>query len=462
MYGKTFVSVCFVAALLFSGCHEAKSYPAPGQDQDTEAPDGQQPDGEEAAGEEYVISSTDELKTLKLQPGDAVIWKDGTYDAAVIKFKADGTEAAPVTFRAETPGKVIFTGISSISLSGSWIIAEGFSWTDLDTSSKSSIMTLSKGSTHCAFRNCLIDGNGSKVSETDSKWVSIYGTYNEVSHCTFLNKRNMGCLLVVWMEDGIIPHHTISGNYFTRPYTHYEDSGSAKNGQETIRIGTSGFSMSEAECTVSGNHFFQCHGERAEIISNKSCGNVYTGNLFEESEGALTLRHGNRCTVKGNYFFSGGKAEVGGVRIIGEGHTVEDNVFLNMTGSGYKSALCIVRGESDAELSGYWTVKNALVKGNVFENCRYGIVVNYGGRDSQDSAPENIVFQDNILYSKNKSSYTPVYVIDTPESEMHWLRNVIYGGKCRGIELPVSENEPQLEDYTARMQEIRDNAGKNW
>ena len=135
---------------------------------------------------------------------------------------------------------------------------------------------------------------------------------------------------------------------------------------------------------------------------------------------------------------------------------------MDMTGSGYKSALCIVRGESDAALTGYWTVKNAVVRGNVFENCRYGIVVNYGGRDSQDSAPENVVFEDNVIYSRNKSSYTPVYVIDTPEDTMHWLDNVIYGGKCRGIELPMTEDEPQLEDCSARMQEIRDNAGKNW
>ena len=456
---KSFLFVpCLAAALIFSGCHEAKSEPVTG------APSTEQPGQGTASeeGTEYTVASAEELKALKLRPGDTVIWADGTYEGQVIKFKATGTEQAPVTFKAETPGQVIFTGISSISLSGSYIVAEGFSWTDLDTSSKSSIMTLSKGSSHCAFRNCLIDGNGSKASETDSKWVSMYGTYNEVSNCTFLNKRNMGCLLVVWMEDGIVPHHTISNNYFTRPYTHYDDNGSAKNGQETIRIGTSTYSMSDAGCTVSGNHFFQCHGERAEIISNKSCGNLYAGNLFEESDGTLTLRHGNRCTVKENYFISGGKADVGGVRIIGEDHTIEDNVFMDMTGSGYKSALCIVRGESDAALNGYWTVKNAVVRGNVFENCRYGIVVNYGGRDSQDSAPENVVFEDNVIYSRNKSSYTPVYVIDTPEDTMHWLDNVIYGGKCRGIELPMTEDEPQLEDCSARMQEIRDNAGKNW
>ena len=458
MCKKTIIFSAVAAALIFSGCHEAKSDTLP----ETGIENPETSDTDQPNGTEYTVSSPEELKSLKLRPGDTIVWKNGTYDAVVIKFKANGTEKAPVTFRAETPGKVVFTGASSMSLSGSHIVAEGFSWTELDTSSKSSVMTLAKGSTHCTFTDCSIDGTGSKVSSTDSKWVSMYGTYNEVSHCNFLNKRNIGCLLVVWMEDGIVPHHVIRDNYFTRPYTHYDENGSAINGQETIRIGTSGYSMSEAGCTVSGNHFYQCHGERAEIVSNKSCGNLYAGNLFEESAGSLTLRHGNRCTVRGNYFISGGKADAGGVRVIGENHTVEDNVFLNLTGSGYRSALCLVRGESDAELSGYWTVKNAAVRGNVFVNCRYGIVVNYSGRDSQDSCPENALFEDNVLFSKNKSSYTPVYVLDTPESEMHWLNNIIYGGKCRGIELSMSDTEPQIKDYTSDMEQIRENAGKRW
>ena len=452
----TILFPCFVAALIFSGCHEAKSEPA------AEFPSEEQPGSGPSVGKEYFVSSAEELKAVKPQPGDVVVWKNGTYSGVNVKFSGEGTQDAPIVLKAETPGGVTFTGASSLSLNGKWLSAEGFCWNGLDTSVRKSIMMFSTTSSHCAFRNCMIDGNGSKVSDVDTKWVSLYGEHNTVENCSFLNKRNMGCLLVVWFEDGKVPAHTIRNNYFTRPYTHYDEDGKARNGQESIRIGTSDYSMQEGGCTVTGNHFYRCNGERAEIISNKSCGNLYTGNLFEESDGTLTLRHGNRCTVKENYFISGGKADVGGVRIIGEDHTVEDNVFMDMTGSGYKSALCIVRGESDAALNGYWTVKNAVVRGNVFENCRYGIVVNYGGRDSQDSAPENVVFEDNVIYSRNKSSYTPVYVIDTPEDTMHWLDNVIYGGKCRGIELPMTEDEPQLEDCSARMQEIRDNAGKNW
>lgn len=447
--------------MLFSGCHEAKSDPVwpDGNSGELAGVPGQDGEGTEP---DYIVSSAEELKALKLKPGDVVVWKDGTYSSVTVKLTATGTADEPIVIRAETPGRVVFTGASSMSLGGTCVRAEGFTWNALDTSMKSSVMILAKGSSYCSFRDCMIDGSGSKVSDVDTKWVSIYGTCNEVSNCSFIEKRNMGCLMVVWMEDGIVPRHTVRNNYFTRPYTHYDEDGKARNGQETIRIGTSDYSMSDAECNVYGNWFYRCNGERAEIISSKSCGNVYSGNLFEESVGSLTLRHGNRCTVRGNIFTSGGKADVGGVRIIGEDHVVEGNVFLKMTGSGYTSAVCLVRGESEAELSGYWTVRNAVVRDNVLVDCRYGIVVNYSGRSTQDTCPQNSTFQDNLIFSRNKSSYTPVYVTDTPESEMHWLTNTIFGGKCKGIELTMTEEEPEVRDYSDDMEAIRNKAGKTW
>ena len=271
----------------------------------------------------------------------------------------------------------------------------------------------------------------------------------------------MGCLFVVWMEDGIVPAHTIKDNYFTRPYTHYDDAGKARNGQEALRIGTSDFSMNDASCVVTGNHFYRCHGERAEIISNKSCFNVYEGNLFEEGEGSLTLRHGNDCIVRGNYFFGGGKDGVGGVRIIGERHLVEKNVFLQLTGTGYKSALCLVRGESNAALNGYWTVKDAQVKDNLFVDCRCGIVVNYSGRDSQDTPPERVLLAGNTIVS-GKSYMIPVQVIDTPAANLTWEENVIYGGTQQGITLDVVKDKPETADYAETLSAIRENAGKRW
>ena len=415
------------------------------------------------AGKTWRVSTAEELSALRktLRPGDTVIWKDGTYHNINIKFSGAGAENAPITLKAETPGGVVFTGLSSMSLNGAWLAAEGFRWDELDTSEKKSLMTFSKTSSWCRYSDCMIDGTGSKVSDVDSKWVSLYGDHNTVEHCTFIDKRNMGCLMVVWFEDGKVPAHVIADNYFTRPYTHYDSEGKARNGQESLRIGTSDYSMQDGNCTVTGNWFYRCNGERAEIISNKSCGNAYEGNLFEESDGTLTLRHGNRCLVKGNYFLSGRKPDVGGVRIIGEDHVVEDNIVVGATGTGYKSGICLVRGESDAALNGYWTVKNAVVRNNFLIDCRCGITVNFSGRKTQDSHPENTLFEGNTIVS-HKKYMMPVYVVDTPDDEMTWKDNVIYGGKCNGIELEETDVEPQLPDYETVPARIRESAGVRW
>ena len=295
--------------------------------------------------QETVVSDAESLnKALKAAaPGDVILWKDGEYQDIVINLKGAGKEGAPITLRAQNPGKVVLKGASQLKLTGSYLVAEGFSFQKLNSDTKASHITFSKESSHCRVSGCKIDGTGSGYFSTDSKWVSIYGTQNEVSGCSFIDKRNMGCLMVVWMEEGIVPGHIIKDNVFTRPYTHYDDKGKARNGQEAIRIGTSTFSLSDGGCTVSGNYFKNVNGELAEIISSKSCANIYEGNVFEGGEGSLTLRHGNRCIVRGNYFRSAGKSGVGGVRLIGEDHIVENNVFLNLTGNGYKSAICFVR-----------------------------------------------------------------------------------------------------------------------
>ena len=381
---KIIAAAFFVAAFLFGGCYDAIS------------------------AEALSVNSPESLKAAlsKARPGDVICWEDGEYESLKIQFKGQGSEQAPITLRAQTPGKVLLKGASQIKISGSWLVVEGFSFTATDSDSKASPLTISSGSSHCRISDCSIDGKDSRYSSTDCKWVSIYGQDNEVSHCSFSDKRTMGCLMVVWMEEGIVSRHRILNNYFSRPYTHFDDKGKARNAQEAIRIGTSTFSLNDACCTVSGNFFEKCDGELAEIISNKSCGNIYEGNLFVDSEGSLTLRHGNRCIVRGNYFYTRGKSNVGGVRIIGEDHLVEGNFFLGLTGSGYKSAVCLVRGEGNAELNGYAPVVNAVIKDNLFIGCKNPITEDFSGRDSQDTAPVGTVYENNrILSAKAGKGY---------------------------------------------------------
>ncbi|MBK7338581.1 MAG: hypothetical protein IPJ00_21695 [Saprospirales bacterium] len=89
------------------------------------------------------------------------------------------------------------------------------------------------------------------------------------------------------------------------------------NGGETIRIGTSHYSLTNSNTIVEYNYFDRCNGEH-EIISNKSCRNTFRYNTFFECQGTLTMRHGNETLVESNYFFGNRKPNTGGIRIINE------------------------------------------------------------------------------------------------------------------------------------------------
>ena len=52
---------------------------------------------------------------------------------------------------------------------------------------------------------------------------------------------------------------------------------------------------------VINNQFINCNGE-IEVVSNKSGQNIYYANYMENSEGTITLRHGNGCIVYKNHF----------------------------------------------------------------------------------------------------------------------------------------------------------------
>jgi len=395
-----------------------------------------------------------------VNPGEVIVIPDGDYRDKIIRVSGAGVEGNPAVIKAQTPGGVVMKGSSAIILDGEYINCDGFLFNNLDTSFPSSILICGSDSHHCSFTNCKIDGTSSKISETDTKWVSLYGHHNEVSHCSFVDKRNMGCLFVVWLEKGIIPEHRIMNNYFTRPYSFLNEKGGALNGQESLRIGTSHFSMQDARCVVSGNYFHFCNGERNEIISNKSCENVYEGNLFEDGIGTLTLRHGNRCIVKGNYFISNGYDNVGGIRVIGEGHLIEDNYLINLTGERYKAAFSVVMGEPNAPLNGYWTVKNSIFRNNYFTGCRCNFDINVKSRTTQDSVPVNLTIESNTILCPERG--IAVRVNDTPAENIIWKKNKIYGGAVSGVSLKQIKSKPSSKEYETAVKIIRNEAGIRW
>lgn len=374
----------------------------------------------------YLVKTVAEITTAlaKVQPGDTLLMAAGIWNNAAIVFRGVGTETSPIVLRAEKPGAVILTGTSTLRFSGSYLIADGLRFVG-GYSPSGAVVEFRSGAAanYCRLTNSAIVNYNPSSKSTDYKWVSLYGAYNRVDHCYFAGKNHMGTTLVVWFP--YHPHyHRIDHNYFAyRPPL-------GENGGETIRIGTSDYSMENSRTIVEYNYFEQCNGE-IEIISNKSCENIYRYNTFVDCEGALTLRHGNRCTVAGNFFFGHRNSETGGVRIIGEEHLVYNNYFEGLYGSSLKSALPIMNGVPNSPLNRYFQVKKAVVAFNTLVDCRYPLILGAGHDSERSLPPQDCIIANNVV----QGNYKVITQEDAPVN-LTWEGN-IYWGSSLGISQPA-------------------------
>ena len=353
----------------------------------------------------------EELATAISQavPGDTITLASGSWSNVDILFKASGTSTNPITLRAQSPGQVFLSGASRLRLAGSHLVVDGLVFSDGYLKSGSVIQfrdDLYALANNCRVKNCAIIDYNPPEASLESEWVSLYGFSNRVDHCYFRGKRNAGPLLMAVLPSAVSPDavkpnfHHVDHNYFgQRPAL-------GQNGAETIRVGDSTTSFDISNTIVEANYFNECSGE-AEIISNKSCKNTYRYNTFVDCEGALTLRHGNRCTVQGNFFFGHGRPLTGGVRIMGEGHRIYNNYFQDLAGGATRSAMTIMQGLVDSPLDGYFQVKRTIIAFNTFVQCNnsflIGLPAKLSGTSTQTTlAPTDCRIANNIVYSSKK------------------------------------------------------------
>lgn len=333
----------------------------------------------------------DAAKTIAA--GDTLILQDGTWADARLKIHAEGTAKKPVTIKAQTPGQVVFTGDSRLSVGGAHVVVDGL-WFQNPTGEQVLELRLDSKqlANDCRITHCAVTNDTPLVSKNSAQFVSIYGARNRVDHCYIAGKTTQGTTLVVWLSNEAKDQgqHQIDHNHFG-PRRKL-----GKNGGETIRLGDSKTSMQTAACVVEHNLFEKCDGE-AECISNKSCGNVYRFNTFKGVSGTLTLRHGNRCIVENNVFDGAGAKGTGGVRVIGEHHIVTGNHFENLTGDKERSALSIMLGIPDSPANGYFQVKHAEIRGNRFVNCEHNILIGMSGNKKATLPPVETHISDNSI-----------------------------------------------------------------
>ena len=363
------------------------------------------------AGSEIKVKNNKELETAiaNAQPGDVIEMSNGIWTDVEIIFEANGTEKAPIILKAETMGNVFIEGVSCLKFGGDHLIVKGLYFRNGYTPSNTVIdfkLNEEVVANNCILTQCVIEDFNQLSRDQSDHWIEFWGTNNQMDHCYIAGKSNEGPTLLVEIKGNknIRNHHKIIHNHFgPRPR-----KGGPK--AETMRLGDSFTSMSPSNTLVANNLFEECNGE-VEIISSKTNFNEFRNNVFYKSEGSLVTRHGNYCTIDGNFFIGDESSQnIGGVRIINTGHTVTNNYFINLRGKAFRSPLAIMNGIPKSPLNRYNQVTDVTVAHNTWVNCKSPWHIGVGNNiDQKGVLPESEIRSDrpirteitnNIIFNK--------------------------------------------------------------
>ncbi|VVT21110.1 polysaccharide lyase 6 family protein [Erythrobacter sp. EC-HK427] len=379
-----------------------------------------------AMAEEYFVETQAEYEQVagSVVAGDTIILADGEWRDFEIVLQGQGREEAPITLTAETMGGVILTGQSNLRIGGSHLVVSGLVFRD-GHSPTGEVIAFRVDSETLAFNSrvtqVVID-HFSKPDRFDSDyWVALYGRNNRFDHNHLVGKTNAGVTLAVRLntEDSRENNHRIDHNYFgPRPNL-------GSNGGETLRIGTSHFAEFNSNTIVENNIFDRCNGE-VEIISVKAGGNLVRGNLFLESRGALTLRHGDGNVVERNVFLGNGVDHTGGIRVINRRQIVRENYMEGLRGDGFASALTVMNGVPNSPANRYVEVQFAEIENNSIHDSDR---ITFGaGADAERSvAPSDSTFGNNLLAGRAGARFVEV---DAPVDGIRFAGNALLAGEA--------------------------------
>jgi hypothetical protein len=353
----------------------------PPTDPDAAEPDGSPPPpvGEElpACKNTVMVANTAELGTKlgAAKPGDCLILADGDYAFPMITNRA--TADAPIVVRAQNRGKPTVGSI--VFNKAAHVVLEGFTITGVNVKVQDS-------------EYCRISRFRFKVQDaTENDWIQMSGSTNHtrIDHNDLGPKPLLGNIVMFsgGANSQVVQYNQVDHNFF------HDVKGGGGNGWESIRLGLSGLAASKGFNIVEYNLFKAATGD-PETISVKSCDNTIRYNTFRASNGEITLRHGNRTQVYGNYIFADGLAAARGIRVCGSQHKIYNNYIEGITAS---ASINLEGGDSDGgpgDIPGtaHFRVYNAQVVNNTVVNSR-GIDIGGG----HEFAPKDCVVANNLV-----------------------------------------------------------------
>ncbi|KTD98028.1 polysaccharide lyase 6 family protein [Pseudoalteromonas sp. H71] len=397
------------------------------------------------AAKDYFVDNKQDFNDIaaNLVAGDNVVLKDGTWLDFEILLQGQGTKNAPITLTAETHGKVILSGQSNLRLAGQYLEVSGLVFKEGYTPS-SAIIEFRRNKKELAYHsrvtNVVIDNYNNPDKRESDYWVALYGQHNRFDHSHLVGKRNKGVTVAVRLnsEQSQQNYHQIDHNFFGYRPTF------GSNGGETLRIGTSHYSLSDSFTVVENNYFERTNGE-VEIISVKSGKNQIRNNVFFESRGTLTLRHGNGNVIEENIFFGNGADHTGGIRIINKDQVVRNNYLEGLTGYRFGSGFTVMNGVPNSPINRYHQVENATIENNTFVNVSH-VQLAAGSDAERSAAPINSVMKNNLIINQNGEQPFTAFddvsgiALTNNVANTTVLKELAYGVKKQNVTLSKASN----------------------
>jgi poly(beta-D-mannuronate) lyase len=316
------------------------------------------------------------------QPGDCIILADGAYAFPTISKVA--TAAAPIVVRAQnrgkaTTGSIVFSKAAHVVLEGLTMVGSNVKVQDSEY--------------------CRISRFRFQVQDAvENDWISMSGSTNHtrIDHNDLGPKNLLGNIVMFSGGAGaqVVQYNRVDHNFF------HDVKGGGGNGWESLRVGLSGLAASKGFNVIEYNLFKAATGD-PETISVKSCDNIVRYNTFRASNGEITLRHGTRTLVYGNFMFADGLAGARGIRVCGSQHRIFNNYIEGITAS---ASINLEGGDMDGgpgDIPGtaHFRVYNAHVVNNTIVNSR-GIDIGGG----HEFAPKDCVVANNLVQNPSNGA----------------------------------------------------------
>jgi poly(beta-D-mannuronate) lyase len=368
-------------------------------------------------------------------PGDTITAGEGLLDlSGEVEISLRGEPQYRIVIRAQETGKTELVGESRFLMrNAAFVTVQGFVFSG--TQGPGIVLDGCQGTR--VTRNTF----GLRESEKSS-WILVKGvsSSNRIDHCLFQNKHHLGNFITIEGTKSPVPqvsqHDTIDHN-------HFRDIGPrAENALEAIRIGSSDCSLSSGYTVLCRNLFERCDGD-PEYVSIKSSDNIIRYNTFRECLGTLSMRHGNRNTVDGNFIIGNGRSGMytdtsgntwtlgtGGVRFCGDSMVIVNNYMEGLTGREWDAPLAIINGDADygeeKPLTKHYRIRDAVVAYNTLVNNVSGLEIGYDGGGFQTNwwfyPPQGLTIANNVVVSTGDT----VIRIFTPPLATTWAGNIVF------------------------------------